>query len=388
MGWRQRLDWIALGLALGMAALAVAFVTSPAPARSRTQPQASAPERAADPVTTPSSIRVGYFPNITHAQALIGNIRGDFQQALGPDIKLTTATFNAGPSLIEALYAGHLDLAYVGPSPAINGYLRSEGAALTVVSGSANNGILVIGNSRRGITRLDQLPSRRIATPQFGNTQDISAKSFLTEMLGARLRDRGGDTDIFPMANPDIEILFEKDQIDAAWVPEPWGSRIIRKGLANLVAEEKDLWPGGNFPLTSVVARRDFLGSHPELVQRFLVAHIRITRELAAAPESFADLLNQELKRLTGKALPRAVVLDSLKHTRFTTDPSQEAYETFFHKARRLRLVKGEASDLAGLITTGPLEAALAATALDGSPEASGSQTTQTLSHSPATTGL
>ncbi len=362
---QQRFNWYMLALALAFTGTALFLTIRPAPAKLAAKSPHAEARTDADSVTTPSSIRLGYFPNITHAQALIGNIRGDFQRAIGDDVRFTTATFNAGPSIIEAIYAGHLDLAYVGPSPTINGFLRSNGDALRVISGSANNGILIIGNRKRGITRLDQLPGKRIATPQYGNTQDISAKAYLTTTLGARLKDRGGDTDVIPLANPDIEILFEKDQIDAAWVPEPWGSRIISKGLANLIAEEKDLWSSGRFTLTSVIVRRDFLEKHPLLVQKFLEAHIRITEELKANPPAFADLLNGELKRLTGKPLPIQVVLDSLKHTEFTIDPTKESYARFFQKAKALRLVKGDALDVDELVDLGPLERATATLGAD-----------------------
>ncbi len=352
----------------GIAALAVCFVVARTDkAEPSSNRVSSTARRAEEKFTTPTSVRLGYFPNITHAQALIGTSRGDFQRALGTEIELTTATFNAGPSVVEALFSGHLDLAYVGPSPAINGFLRSGGDALRVVSGSANNGILVIGNKRRGITRLDQLRGLRIATPQLANTQDISAKAYLTTVLGAKLKDRGGETDVIPMANPDIEILMEKSQIDAAWVPEPWGSRMIDKGLANLLAEEKDLWPSKRFALTSVVARTEFLERHPEIVRMFLEAHIRITDELNADSDAFAPLLNAELKKLTGKSLPGQVVLNSLKHTEFSADPGKESYARFYEKARALRLVKGERLNVDELVTTGPLDAALTNTHADAS---------------------
>ena len=211
-------------------------------------------------------VRLGYFPNVTHAQAVIGVQRGDFQKAIGPDVKLETSTYNAGPSVIEAVFAGHLDIAYVGPSPIINGFIQSKGEEVRVIAGAAFNGVLIVGNKQRNFTKLEDLKGKTIASPQLGNTQDISAKDFVVSYLKTELKDRGGDTEVTPISNPDIENLFAKNQLDAAWVPEPWGSRLISKGLANLIAEEKDLWPAKKFALTNVIVRKEFLDKHPDLV--------------------------------------------------------------------------------------------------------------------------
>lgn len=301
---------------------------------------------------TAKTVRLGYFPNVTHAQAVVGVARGDFQKALGSNVKLETSTYNAGPSIIEAIYAGHLDIAYVGPSPTINGFTQSKGEEVRVIAGAAANGVLVVGSAKRGITRLDQLRGKKIATPQLGNTQDISAKAYVVENLKTNLRERGGDTEVIPIQNPDIEILFEKDQLDAAWVPEPWGSRLIDKGLATLITEEKDLWPNKQFALTNVIARREFLEMNPELVKQILTAHVQVTNELRKDPNSFDDTINSELKRLTGKELSPAVIKGSFKHTEFTTDPSKESFASFFEKGKKLNLIKAESLDLDKLIDT------------------------------------
>ncbi|MBX7245747.1 MAG: ABC transporter substrate-binding protein [Candidatus Sumerlaeaceae bacterium] len=305
-------------------------------------------------------VRLGYFPNITHAQAVVGVGRGDFQKALGPDVKLDTLTVNAGPSITEAIFAGRLDLAYVGPSPTISGFQASKGEEIRVVSGAALNGVLVIGNKKRGITKLEQLKGGRIATPQLGNTQDISAKHYVVDNLHSQLKEKGGDTEVIPVNNPDIEILFEKDQIDAAWVPEPWGTRIVDKGLANIIAEEKDLWPEKKFVLTNIVARREFLEKNPELVKKFLAAHVALTKELQENPRQFDTILNSELKRLTGKDLPPALLDGSFKHVSFATDPSPESFKAFFEHGKQLGLVRGDSLDVNKLIDTTLLKQVLA----------------------------
>jgi NitT/TauT family transport system substrate-binding protein len=301
---------------------------------------------------TPVSVRLGYFPNVTHAQAILGVARGDFQKALGSDVHLETATFNAGPSVIEAVFGGQLDIAYVGPSPIINGFVQSKGEEVRVIAGSGANGVLIIASKSSGIASLEQLKGRKVATPQLGNTQDISAKDYIVNTLKSQLKDKGGDTEVIPIQNPDIENLFAKGQLDAAWVPEPWGSRIIQKDLAVKVAEEKDLWPNKQFALTNVIARRAFLEKHPDLVEAILKAHVAITNDLQKSPEQHFGLINKELKRLTSKDLPGEVMKLSFQHTQFTTDPSAESFERFFRMGKALGLVKGDQLDLSKLIDT------------------------------------
>jgi NitT/TauT family transport system substrate-binding protein len=302
-------------------------------------------------------VRIGYFPNITHAQAVLAGSpdRGDFQKAVGDKIRVETSTFNAGPSLMEALFGGRVDIGYIGPSPIINGWVASRGRAFKVVAGSANNGIVIIGNKKLGITKIEQLKGARTATPQLGNTQDISAKHYITKVLGATLRERGGETSVLPISNPDIEIAFQKDQIEAAWVPEPWGARLINNGLATLIAEEKDLWPQKRFTLTSVIVRQEFLEQYPEVVAKILDVHVRLTRELQANPLAFADDLNKELKRLTGKELPPQVLADGLSRIEFSLDALPDSFARFYEKGRELKLVR----EIPGLTLEGLVDESL-----------------------------
>lgn len=304
-----------------------------------------------------SEVRVGYFPNVTHAQAMVGMARGDYQKAVGPDVKIIAQTFNAGPAAIEAIYAGHIDICYVGPSPALNGFIQSKGEEVRVIAGSAINGVTVVGNRKRGITRLEQLKGGRIATPQYANTQDIAARYFLSHVYGFKFTMDGGDTDIIPISNPDIETLFAKDQIDGAWVPEPWGTRLIAKGLANEIVKEKDLWPEGSFAITSVIARREFVEKFPGLTERFLRAHVALTRELKANPQQFVPLINSELKRITGKALDEKILRGAIANTGFTSDPSAKSFVRSFEMAREVGILHVQEFDVNKLLFTGPLDA-------------------------------
>lgn len=311
----------------------------------------------------PTRIRIGYFPNVTHAQALIGVNRGDFDEAFAPDLSVETSTYNAGPAIIEAIYAGHLDIAYIGPSPIINGFLKSDEEEVRVIAGAAENGILVVGNKKRGITSLEQLRGARVATPQRANTQDISARHYIVNVLNSPIGDDEGETEVIPMTNPDIEILFIKDQIDAAWVPEPWGSRMAESGLVNIIAEEKDLWESGRFTLTNVIARKAFLEKHPGLVERFLAVHVQITRELNANPESFIPVLNDQMQVLTGKTLPEEVMAGCLAHCSFTVEVDAPSLERFFQKGRDLGYLRYDRMNIERLVNTDPLERVLAARA-------------------------
>lgn len=295
-------------------------------------------------------VRLGYFPNVSHAPAMIGVANGDFEKALGPDVELKSTTFNAGPSVIEAIFGGQLDIAYIGPSPTLNGFIKSGGEEVRVISGAVENGTLIVGSKKRGITTLEQLKGAKIATPQLGNTQDISAKHYVTTVLKATLGTADGETQVIPIANPDIEILFVKDQLDAAWIPEPWASRLVEQGLVTVIAEEKELWPNKRFTLTNVIVRRKFLEQQPDLVKKFLQAHVKVTRELIADRQKFAGVINSETRRLTGKELPAAVIESSLNHVEFSTDPSRESFAAFFEKGRELGLLKADTLDLDKLI--------------------------------------
>jgi NitT/TauT family transport system substrate-binding protein len=173
-------------------------------------------------------VRVGAFPNITHPQAMIGKANGWFESALSPEVKLEWKTFNAGPSAIEALFAGAIDMTYVGPNPAINGYVRSNGEALRVVAGATSGGAAFVVRGDSGITKPEDFHGKRIASPQQGNTQDVALRAWL-KSKGFKTRDKGGDVEVVPIANPDQLTLFVKKELDAAWAPSPgllaWSTR-------------------------------------------------------------------------------------------------------------------------------------------------------------------
>src|SRR5450432_185937 len=221
-------------------------------------------------------VRVGAFPNITHAQAMVGKANGWFEKALGPSAKIEWTSFNAGPSAIEALFSGAIDMTYVGPNPAITGYVRSNGEALRVISGAASGGASLIVRNDSGINKPEDFHGKRVASPQFGNTQDVALRNWLKNH-GMKTNDKGGDVQIVPMANPDQLTLFLKKDLDAAWAPEPWATRLIHEGNGRLFVDERTLWPDGQFVIGLLVVNTKFLKEHPDLVKNWIRANVDLT---------------------------------------------------------------------------------------------------------------
>jgi len=268
----------------------------------------------------PLVVRVGYFPNITHAQAVIGFADGTFARALGDQIKLDAKVFNAGPSVMEAMFAGQIDLAYIGPNPAINGYVKSKGEALRIIAGATSGGAVLVVRHDAGINTAADFRGKKIASPQLGNTQDVALRAWLQKQ-GFKLKEQGGDTQVIPVANPDILTLFRKKEIDAAWVPEPWGARLVREADGKIFLDERDLWQEGKFVTAHVIVSTKFLKAHSDLVKKFLAAHVELTQRINADPATAKQRLNKEIERLTGAALPSQVLDDAWSRQTITYDP-------------------------------------------------------------------
>lgn len=298
--------------------------------------------------TGTSVVRVGYFPNLAHAQAVIGLADGTFQRVLGPGVKLESRIFNAGPSLIQALLAGEIDIGYVGPVPAVTGYVRSDGRALRIIAGAASGGAVLAVRPQAGIGSLKDLQGKKVAVPQLGNTQDLSLRHFLRQN-GLEAAERGGSVTVIPMANPDILAFFRKGDIDAAWVPEPWGARLKKEAGAQILVDERTLWTGGRFATAVVVARTDFLAKNSSLVRKWLEAHVSLTDRLRRQPEQALPILNAEIARLTGKALREDILADAVTRLEFTYDPLQETVLAYADWLYQEGYLGGKKPDLAGL---------------------------------------
>jgi NitT/TauT family transport system substrate-binding protein len=265
-------------------------------------------------------IRVGAFPNITHAQPMIGKANGWFEKALGPNVKIEWRSFNAGPSAIEALFAGAIDMTYVGPNPAINGYVRSNGEALRIIAGATSGGAALVVRGDSGINKAEDFRGKRIASPQMGNTQDVALRAWL-KTQGLKTTDKGGDVTVMPIANPDQLTLFMKKEIDAAWAPEPWASRLVHDAGGRMFLDERTLWPQGQFLTTELVVSTNFLQSHPDLAKKWLQAHVELTDWINGHIPEAKQILNHQIQRETGKALATPVLDDSFSRLQVTYDP-------------------------------------------------------------------
>jgi NitT/TauT family transport system substrate-binding protein len=279
-------------------------------------------EPGGKPAAPPAEVRLGYFGNVTHAQAALGVSSGDFAAAVAP-AKFSTRVFNAGPSLIEALFTGNIDIGYVGPGPALSANEKSHGEGIRVIAGAAANGVLIVARKDSGIKTLADLKGKQVATPQQGNTQDIAAKHYLSKVL-----QQADTNNVVAVANAEQSAMMQRGQIDAAWVPEPWGSRLIAENGAALVAEEKEIWPSKRFVLTVIVTTPEFLAKHPDVVKKILGVHVKWTNLLQTKPQDYAEPLGKALQALSGKSLPAGVLESSLKNVEFTIDPLPETFQT------------------------------------------------------------
>ena len=251
---------------------------------------------------------------------MVGKSNGWFDKAMGPEVKIEWKSFNAGPSAIEALFAGAIDMTYIGPNPAISGYVRSNGEALRIVAGATSGGAALVVRNDAGIWKPEDFHGKKVASPQMGNTQDVALRAWLIAH-GMKSTDKGGDVQVIPLANPDQLTLFLKKQLDGAWAPEPWATRLIQEGKGRLFLDERTLWPNGDFITAHLIVRTQFLKEHPDLVKNWIRAHVELTDWINGHLPEAKKLLNQQIAKETGKALPDAVLEESFGRMKATYDP-------------------------------------------------------------------
>jgi NitT/TauT family transport system substrate-binding protein len=305
----------------------------------------------------PSAVRLGYFANVTHAPALVGMEQGWFAEALGPDVRLETRTFNAGPEAVEALFSEALDLTYIGPNPAINAFAQSEGQAVRIVAGATSGGAALV--VQPAITKPADLAGKKLATPQLGNTQDVALRAWLHEQGMTANLEGGGDVAVMPQANAQTLETFRAGEIQGAWVPEPWATRLVLEGGGAVLVDERTLWPDGKFVTTHLIVRTRFLEQQPELVAAVLRAHVRAVDFANAEPEKARELVNGAIAELTGKALPAAVIEGAWSKLTFTVDPIAASLRKSAEDAVAVGLL--EPVTLDGIYALGPLNEILAA---------------------------
>lgn len=302
-------------------------------------------------------VRVAHLPNLTHAPALVAVARGGLRAALAPHV-VDVRTFSAGPQLIEALLAGEVDLAYVGPSPALNGYVKSRGEALRVIAGASSGGALFVARPDAGIRTPGDLAGKRIATPQRGGTQDIALRHLVRD-AGLKTADEGGTVTVVPMQPADILLAFQRGLVDGAWVAEPWCTRLVREAGASVWFDERDRWPDGQFTTTHVIASTRFLAAHPDLVRAFLGAHVDATQYIAAHPDEARALVGREITRITTASLPAGTLEGAMANVDFTWDPLVASAAVMASHAHALGFLGTAPLDLGRLYDLAPLDAVL-----------------------------
>ncbi|WP_405603186.1 aliphatic sulfonate ABC transporter substrate-binding protein [Streptomyces sp. NBC_01410] len=308
------------------------------------------------------TVKVGYFQNLTHATALVGDQEGLIQKELG-GTTLKSTTFNAGPSEIEALNAGSIDIGFIGPSPSINGYTKSKGKNLRIIGGSASGGVKLVVNPDK-IKTLDDVKGKKIATPQLGNTQDVAFLNWIAEKGWKVDAQSGkGDVSVVRTENKVAPDAYKSGSIDGAWVPEPTASKLVSEG-AKVLLDESTLWPDKKFVITNIIVSQKFLKDHPDVVEAVLRGSVKTNAWINANPDKAKASANAKLKELTGKALAPEVIDPAWKSIQFTDDPLAATLQTEADHAVKAGLL--EEPDLAGIYDLTLLNKVLKA---EGKPE-------------------
>ena len=293
-----------------------------------------------------TKIRVGHFPNITHAQGVIAHAlsrqgKGWFEQRLGPGTKIEWFVYNAGPSTMEAVFANSIDLTYVGPGPALNAYTKSKGEEIRLIAGAANGGAGLVVQPDENLKVAADFRGKKIATPQLGNTQDISCRAWLTDG-GLKITQLGGDAQVIPTQNPDQLGLFKAKRVDAVWTVEPWLTRLEQEASGKVIVEEKEV------ATTILVSSVKFLNQQHELAKSFAQAHAELTDWITKNPEEAQRLIKAELLEETKSDMSTQLIDAAWKRIVFTTETPRAAVEKFMRNSVRAGFIK-TAPDLSKL---------------------------------------
>src|SRR5437763_10002411 len=293
-----------------------------------------------------TKIRVCHFPNITHAQGVIAHAlsrqgKGWFEQRLGPDTKIEWFVYNAGPSAMEAIFAKSIDLSYVGSGPALNAYTKSNGQEIRLIAGAANGGSGLVVHPDQNLKAAADFRGKKIATPQLGNTQDISCRAWLTEG-GLKITQLGGDAQVLPTQNPDQLGLFRGKQVDAVWTVEPWLSRLEQEASGKVIVEEKEV------ATTVLVSSVKFLNEQRDLAKKFAQAHAELTDWIVKNPEEAQRLIKGELMAETKSDMSPPVIAAAWKRIVLTAETPRASVEKFMQNSLRAGFIK-TAPDLSKL---------------------------------------
>jgi len=308
--------------------------------------------------TDENKIRIAYFPNIGHAIPIVGMEKGFFEANIGEQSKIETRVFDSGPQAIESLFANSVDLAYVGPGPAINGFLNSENHNVKILAGAASGGASFIVHPESEINTASDFAGKKIAAPQIGNTQDVSLRHYLSEH-GLKTADKGGSVIVYNIPNPDIYTLFVKGDIDGAWVAEPWATILETELNGKRLFQEEELWTNGEFASVLLIANANFVEKNPTLITNLLDSHHETAIWINQNPVETRDIFNAFLNSHLGQSLSDDVVDIALSNLVITADPLPESVHTFAEKADALGYLGRNGYDLSGifyLFDTNPIE--------------------------------
>ena len=279
-------------------------------------------------------IRVAFFPNVGHVVPIVGMEKGIFSKGIGNDTQIETKLFDSGPQVIESLFANSIDIAYVGPVPAINGFLKSD-HDVKILAGAASGGASFVVHPNSDIKSIEDFSGKKIATPQIGNTQDVSLRHYISEN-GFKSIDKGGSIIVLNIPNPDIYTLFVKGEIDGAWVPEPWATIFVEELGGKRLFYEEELWPNQQFASVLLIGREDYVKNNPEIINDWLESHVETVNLINSNPKETVIIFDQFMEDTLGQSLPEQIIDKSLSNLEITYDPINESIYTFAERADSL----------------------------------------------------
>jgi NitT/TauT family transport system substrate-binding protein len=302
------------------------------------------------------TLRLGYFPNLTHATAIVGVEKGFIKERLG-GTKLETKTFNAGGDAVTALFGNSIDATYIGPNPAINAFQKSNGEAIRIISGATSGGAFLV--TKPEITKPEDLDGKKLATPQLGNTQDVALRAWLKEQGLETTTEGGGDVEITPQENAVSLETFQSGDIDGAWVPEPWATRLVQEGGGKVLVDERELWPNERYVTTHLVVRTEYLEENPDVVKALLQGHLEADEFIRDKADQAKTVVNAGIEKLTTKAIADKVLDAAWPNLTFTVDPVANSLQASATQAIELGLL--DEIDLDGIYDLAPLNELLKA---------------------------
>ncbi len=269
-----------------------------------------------------NEVNIGYFNNVTHAQALLMKSEGSLEKSLGEGMSVEWTAFNAGPAEVEALFSEDIDIGYIGPVPAISANVKSRGDVV-VLSGATQGGAVLIKRADSEISSVADLDGKVVAIPQIGNTQHLCLLQLLEEN-GLKPTTEGGTVTVSAVANADVANMMERGDIDAALVPEPWGATLLSQG-AELLLDYQQIYMNGEYDVAVVVVRKEFMEENPEVVEKFLAEHEAATVKMNDNREESLTIINEELKAATGKALEESIIAEAFTRIGVSTELNKES---------------------------------------------------------------